>query len=175
MLLKFQQEFAGIGGDVSFIRTTAEGKYYRELWADRGVVGMFKVKGGHVQGVGQRLKLPDHFFLGGESIRGFDSKGIGPRDRATGDSLGGRFFFAATAEANFPLPAVPDEFGFEGAVFSDLGTLFDVDDDAGFFRRVTVVGDEWRYPLVRRLWSGLAFAIWSDPRRLRLACDQEQI
>lgn len=141
ILIKWRQDFAGLGGDVSFIRTTLEGRYFHEIWPDNGVVGMLKGRVGHVEGVGQRLKLPDHFFLGGEAVRGFETKGIGPRDRLTKDALGGRFVFNATAEATFPLPMVPSEIGFEGAAFIDAGTLFDVDDSAGFFRRIVVVGE----------------------------------
>lgn len=153
-----RQDFAGVGGDVSFIRTTVEGRYYHEIWTDRGVIGMLKAKAGHVAGVGQRLKLPDHFFLGGESVRGFESKGIGPRDRFTDDALGGRMFVAATAEATFPLPFVPDDIGLRGAVFTDAGTLLDVDDSAGFFRRIAVVGKNGDL----RASAGVGI-IWNSP------------
>ncbi|MCW2307607.1 outer membrane protein assembly factor BamA [Rhodobium gokarnense] len=155
---KFQQEFAGVGGDVAFIRTTVEGRAYREIWADRGIVGMFKVKAGHVESLDDRLKLPDHFFLGGETIRGFGTKGIGPRDGLTRDALGGRYYVAGTAEATFPLPAVPSEIGLEGAVFTDAGTLLDVDDSANFFRRINVVGDNGDLR-----WAAGFGIIWHSP------------
>ena len=41
------------------------------------------------------------------------------------DPLGGQVFWAATAEARFPLPFVPDNLGMQGAVFVDTGSLFD--------------------------------------------------
>jgi len=160
VLARFQQDFAGVGGDVSFIRTEADVRYFREVSADHGVVAMLRARAGHVAGVGQRLKLPDHFFVGGETIRGFESKGIGPRDRLTGDALGGRIYVAATAEATFPIPFAPSEFGLEGAVFTDAGTLFDVDDSAAFFRNGRVVtvanGGDIR-------WSAGVGLIWFSP------------
>jgi outer membrane protein insertion porin family len=124
---KFTQEFAGVGGDVSFLRTTGTASYYRELLPDRDVIGLVKVQGGHIAGVGEDVRLLDAFFKGGETIRGFETSGFGPRDRATGDALGGNIFVAATAEVQFPFPALPRELGFRGAVFADAGTLFDTD------------------------------------------------
>ncbi len=139
---EFKQEFAGVGGDVSFLRTTVEGRYYQELLADWGVIGMLKAKGGYVVGVGERLRLPDHFFVGGETIRGFETQGIGPRDRITGDALGGRAFIAGTAEADFPLPALPSELGLYGAVFADAGTVWDVDDSFKGHKKTRIVGND---------------------------------
>ena len=53
--------------------------------------------------------------------------GIGPRDPITGDPLGGKTFWAATTEVRFPLPFVPDDLGFGGAIFADAGTLYGTD------------------------------------------------
>ena len=136
---EFKQEFAGVGGDVSFLRTSVEARYYRELYADWGLIGMVKAKGGYVAGVGETLRLADHFFIGGETIRGFESQGIGPRDALTHDALGGRAFVAGTVEADFPMPAIPSELGLYGAVFADAGTVFDVDNKA--VKGVKVIND----------------------------------
>ena len=126
---KFTQEFAGVGGDVSFLRSTGSAAYYRELNADRDLIGMVKLQGGHIAGIGEDVRLLDSFFKGGETIRGFQSSGIGPRDLDTDDALGGNIFVAATAEVQFPFPVLPQEFGFKGALFADAGTLFDTDFD----------------------------------------------
>jgi outer membrane protein insertion porin family len=69
----------------------------------------------------------DDFFKGGETIRGFAPSGIGPRDPYTSDPLGGKTFWATTAEVRFPLPFVPDDLGFGGAVFADAGSLWGTD------------------------------------------------
>jgi outer membrane protein insertion porin family len=124
---KFTQEFAGVGGDVSFLRTTGSATYYHDLLPDRDVVGLVKVQGGDIIGIGDNVRLLDAFFKGGETVRGFESSGFGPRDPTTGDALGGNIFVAATAEMQFPIPILPKELGFKGAVFADAGTLFDTD------------------------------------------------
>ncbi|PTW61144.1 Beta-barrel assembly machine subunit BamA [Breoghania corrubedonensis] len=128
---KFQQEFAGVGGDSRYLKTTVEGRYYQELIPDWGVVGMLKGTAGQIQGIGKRLKFTDQFFIGGETIRGFETNGIGPRDMGNSDkeALGGTYYFAATAEATFPFPGVPEEFGLAGAVFADAGSLWGIDDN----------------------------------------------
>lgn len=124
---KFTQEVAGLGGDVAYLKSTGTGSYYREIFPDRDIVGLLKVQGGHIMGIGQKVRLLDEFFKGGETVRGFESSGFGPRDPVTGDALGGKIFAAATAEAQFPFPVLPRELGFKGAFFADAGTLFDTD------------------------------------------------
>lgn len=126
---RFTQEFAGVGGDVSFLRTTATASYYQELLADQDVIGFVKVHGGHIVGVGEDVRLVDAFFRGGETVRGFESSGFGPRDALTGDALGGNIYVAGTAEVQFPIPLLPSELGFRGAVFADAGTLWETDAD----------------------------------------------
>ena len=125
--VKFTQEFAGVGGDVRFLRSTGSASYYREILPDRDIVGLIKVQGGDIFGVGENVRLLDSFFKGGETVRGFASSGFGPRDPTTGDALGGKVFVAGTAEVQFPFPVVPKELGLKGAVFVDAGTLFGTD------------------------------------------------
>lgn len=127
---KFTQEFAGVGGDVSFLRTTGTASYYQELLPDADVIGFLKVQGGHIIGIGEDVRLLDSFFKGGETVRGFENSGFGPRDTGptgTGDALGGNIFVAGTAEVQFPVPLLPQELGLKGALFADAGTLFDTD------------------------------------------------
>ena len=64
------------------------------------------------------------FFKGGETVRGFDRAGYGPRDALTGDALGGQYYWATTAEVRFPIPFVPEDLGISGAVFADAGSLW---------------------------------------------------
>jgi outer membrane protein insertion porin family len=73
---------------------------------------------------GDDVRLIDLFYKGGETIRGFDRGGFGPRDLNTDDALGGSTFWATTAELRFPLPLIPDDLGMGGAVFVDAGSLF---------------------------------------------------
>ncbi|WP_305987410.1 outer membrane protein assembly factor BamA [Roseibium sp. MMSF_3544] len=126
----FGQEFAGLGGDSYYIKTEAQARAYKEILADYGVVGALELRGGNITAIGdERLRVSEQFMLGGTLVRGFENQGIGPRDAATEDAIGGRFYFAATAETRFPFPIIPKEFGLGAAVFADAGSLWDADSD----------------------------------------------
>jgi len=125
--VRFNQDFAGVGGDARFVRTTAEARYYRPLVEDSDFVGMVKVAGGNITGLGQPVNTLDNFFKGGETVRGFAPLGYGPRETVTGTAIGGKNFVAATAEVQFPLPFIPPDFGLRGAFFADAGMLWGAD------------------------------------------------
>jgi outer membrane protein insertion porin family len=130
---KFVQEFAGAGGDAKFLRTTIDARIYKELWADWGLVGMARVKGGNVTGLGENVELFDNFFIGGETIRGFASQGIGPRDVSvingyrTNEALGAKNYVVGTLEATMPFPGTPEEFGLFISAFNDTGLAWGID------------------------------------------------
>ncbi|MBI3704446.1 MAG: outer membrane protein assembly factor BamA [Rhizobiales bacterium] len=123
---ELKQDFAGVGGDVNFIRTTAETRTYHEIYPD--VVGVLKLQGGHVTGWGSRdLRMLDHFQMGPNLVRGFSPAGLGPRDLTPGttnDALGGSMFWGASVEAQTPLYFLPKEVGIKLAAFADAGSLF---------------------------------------------------
>jgi outer membrane protein insertion porin family len=127
LYFNFSQDLAGAGGDVQYLRSIAEGRAYYPLYKKILLVG--RAQAGNIEGWGgQDVRLQDVFFKGGETVRGFDRAGFGPRDLGTDDALGGKVFAAATAEIRFPLPLVPDALGMQGAVFADAGTLFNPGD-----------------------------------------------
>lgn len=132
----FSQDLAGLGGDVNYIRSVADARGYYPITNKITLVG--RVQGGVIEGWGDKeLRLTDLFFKGGETIRGFERAGYGPRDACesptTGlrvpncrkDSLGGKLYWATTAEVRFPFPLLPDSLGMQGAVFVDAGSLWD--------------------------------------------------
>jgi outer membrane protein insertion porin family len=123
VFLQAGTEFAGLGGDVQYVRVNAEGRFYYPVTDKITFVG--RVMGGHIEGWGgQDVRLIDLFYKGGETIRGFDRGGFGPRDLLTNDALGGATFWAATAEVRFPIPLIPQELGMSAAAFVDAGSLF---------------------------------------------------
>ncbi|MEM9589967.1 MAG: outer membrane protein assembly factor BamA [Pseudomonadota bacterium] len=167
------QDFAGVGGDVQYNRFILDTRGYYPITNKITLVG--RVQGGVIEPWGgEDLRLTDLFFKGGETIRGFERAGYGPRDacrdpvtgeRVSGcseDALGGKYFWATTAEVRFPLPLVPENLGMQGAVFVDAGSLWGpgesaieaVDVDEGSFiqdtadvRLSTGVSLIWQSPL----------------------------
>jgi outer membrane protein insertion porin family len=124
---KFNQDFAGVGGDVNFIRSTFETRNYYEVLPD--VVGLLKLQGGHVTGWGSKsLRSLDQFQMGPNLVRGFAPAGIGPRDLTSGltnDALGGTLYWGASVEFQTPLYFLPKEIGIKFATFADAGSLWD--------------------------------------------------
>jgi outer membrane protein insertion porin family len=122
----FTAEVAGLGGDARFAKFTARGSYYHTLSEEMDIVGLITVGAGHVQGFGSTgLRVFDMFQSSDRMIRGFEYGGIGPVDSGwQQEALGGRTYFHATAEAQFPLPVLPESYGLRGAVFADAATLF---------------------------------------------------
>ena len=121
-----KNDFAGVGGDVDFIRTQAEARNYYEVFPD--VVSVLKVQGGHIASWGgQQLRMLDHFQMGPNLVRGFAPSGIGPRDLTSGttnDSLGGSMYWGASLEAQTPLYFLPKEIGIKLAAFVDAGSVW---------------------------------------------------
>lgn len=122
----FSQDFAGAGGTVDYLRNVGEVRAYYPLTKDFTLVGR-GLAGDILNWDGGLIRTVDDFYKGGECVRGFAPAGIGPRDPLTQDSLGGKNFYCATTEIRFPLPFIPEDMGFGGAIFADAGSLWGTD------------------------------------------------
>jgi len=126
LFLELKQDIAGIGGNVNFIRSTADARNYYELFPD--IIGVVHLQGGVMNGWGgQSVRMLDNFQMGPNLVRGFAPSGIGPRDMSpytTQDALGGTMFWGASFEAQTPLYFLPKEIGIKVAAFADAGSLW---------------------------------------------------
>jgi outer membrane protein insertion porin family len=124
-------EVAGLGGDVYYASLDTSAYYFMPLLFD-GVVLKLEANAGYmVPLTSDDIPIQDRFFKGSDSFRGFKRGGVGPRmDNTRGDSdaIGGQTYAIGTVETTFPL-GLPEEFGLEGAVFSDFGTVFGAPED----------------------------------------------
>jgi outer membrane protein insertion porin family len=126
LLVDFKQDFAGVGGDVRYLKSAVDAKYYTPLVAD--IVGLIHVQGGILNSIGSDIRMLDHFQMGPNLVRGFAPNGIGPRDLnpfGTSDALGGTKYWGASAELQMPFWFLPKEVGLKGAVYADAGSLWD--------------------------------------------------
>ncbi|RWE75495.1 outer membrane protein assembly factor BamA [Mesorhizobium sp.] len=119
-------EFAGLGGDAKWVKLTGRASVYETLSEQLDLVGLISGGAGYIAGYGSGdLRIFDYFQSNDRMIRGFEYGGIGPVASGTsGDHLGGSTYFNASAEAQFPLPVIPESFGLRGAVFADAATLY---------------------------------------------------
>jgi outer membrane protein insertion porin family len=125
-VLRFGQDFAGLGGDVKYVSSTvfalAETKVLGENLTLRAIA-----EGGSLQTFGgYESRVTDRFFGAGK-VRGFERNGFGPRE--DGDALGGNMFAAVRLEADFPL-GLPEEYGISGGAFYDVGSVWGLDNPA---------------------------------------------
>ena len=118
-------DFAGLGGNVHYVRAKIDGNYYiplESLTGDPAWGVALSAGTGYLFNLGEQERIIDRFFLGGDNLRGFQSGGAGPHAINGGDSLGGRFIWTQSSELRFPLPISPD-LGLSGRAFVDIGSL----------------------------------------------------
>jgi outer membrane protein insertion porin family len=130
-LLRFGQDFAGLGGDVTSVSTSVLALAERKAFNEEVTLRLVLEGGAVVAHGDDGTRVTDRFFGNGK-IRGFEPNGLGPRDLSADneDALGGNFFAVARFEAEFPL-GLPEEYGIRGGLFLDVGSVWGLDDRAG--------------------------------------------
>ncbi len=144
------QDFAGLGGDIHYLRTRASAARYWGI--GRGFILSTTLEGGYIHSFDSGapgvdpVRLIDRFFLGEPQIRGFDIRGVGPRIQRTpyqldedgnpvlvterrqivDDAIGGRAYYIGRAEVEIPLGASARELGLRPSVFIHGGALWGV-------------------------------------------------
>lgn len=147
-----EAEVAGIAGDAKYVSGKLGMDYYIPLY-ERSVVFDVLAEVGAISSWGdENVAINERFYLGGNTLRGFERSGVGPRDRGTKDALGGNLFYRGSAELKFPI-GLPEDLGIAGHAFSDVGSLWSVDEtgsdvlDQGSLRMSAGLGISWRSPL----------------------------
>lgn len=122
VLLSFGQEFAGLGGDNEYIKSTGR-LVGQTTILNEDVTLRAIAEGGAIEfSSGQNSRFLNRF--NGQIIRGFEPNGIGPAE--SGELLGGDYYAALKFEAEFPL-GLPDEYGISGGAFYDIGSIWGID------------------------------------------------
>jgi outer membrane protein insertion porin family len=146
----FDTEWAGLGGDASYLSAQVGASWFYPI-ADRWILNVLG-ETGVISGLSEDVEINERYFLGGATLRGFERAGIGPRDPATDDSLGGNYFYRGTVEMSFPI-GFPEEMGILGHGFTDIGSLWDLDEtdptilDESSIRGAAGLGVSWRSPM----------------------------
>lgn len=143
-------DFAGLGGDVRYIRARADARKYWSVGS--GFILSATAEGGYIhsleadRGPGiDSVRITDRFYLGEPQFRGFDIRGVGPRvqripftgtvaggnqllvtdeDRVIDDALGGKAYYLGKLELEIPLGAGARELGLRPSIFMQVGSLF---------------------------------------------------
>jgi len=138
------QDFAGLGGEVRYIRSRASGTKYWGILGGSWILSAH-AEGGYIYplekapGPGRdAIRITDRFF--GTQLRGFDIRGIGPRilrenydadgnieadqDNLVSDALGGRAYYMGRVELEFPTSSSLKSFGLRPSAFVDIGSVW---------------------------------------------------
>ena len=128
-LFKLGQQFTGLGGDKTALKTTIKAVAQKNTFKDDLKLSA-EFEGGILTFTKGNSRVVDRFFLNSRKMRGFEPGGVGPRECLNGvcgvsnnDALGGENFAVVRFEAEFPL-GLPDEYGLTGGLFYDVGNLW---------------------------------------------------
>lgn len=125
-ILTVSQDYAGVGGNVKYLKHDLEAKFFKSFFQNRYTFRV-RAEAGHIKGLRKStVRISDRFNLGDFSLRGFESNGVGPRDKETKEGLGGQKYYTVSTELLFPL-GLPDDFNITGSIFTDVGALWDFD------------------------------------------------
>jgi outer membrane protein insertion porin family len=135
------QDFAGVGGDVKYLRSRADATKYWSVFGDW--ILSAHAEGGYIHALEKSkgafrdaIRITDRFF--GTQMRGFDIRGIGPRilrepydeegnptgeDRVS-DALGGRAYYMGRLELEFPVSSSLRSMGLRPSAFVDVGSVW---------------------------------------------------
>jgi len=126
VLFRLQQELAGLGGDIGFLKNEAELQANVMLPFDWVLQG--SLSAGYLQQRNHEksYNIADKFFLGGPlTLRGFETRGAGPHNE--GSSMGAEGFWAAAVHLYTPLPFRPGRGGlgeiFRTHLFANTGNI----------------------------------------------------
>ncbi len=138
----FSQDFAGLGGDVKYLRQRIDATKFFGLPA--GFVLSVHGEGGYIHALqdapsegADEIRISDRFF--GAQMRGFDIRGIGPRvvrspyisetevdqnEILFSDALGGRAYYMGRIEVEFPTTSALRNLGLRPSAFVDIGSVW---------------------------------------------------
>ena len=144
--LTFSEDFAGLGGDVRYIRSSVNATKYHNLGGNW--ILSLHGEGGYIAPLQKAtvagddaIRLTDRFFDPG--LRGFDIRGIGPRvvripyntdgtlaaldvNKDVVDAIGGRAYYMGRLELELPVSSGLKSLGLRPSAFVDVGSLWNV-------------------------------------------------
>jgi len=146
------QDFAGLGGDVKYIRTRANATKYHSFGG--GWILSGHLEGGYIHPLQKSdepgkdpIRIGDRFY--GQDMRGFDIRGIGPRiirvpydsngeltdvdlsdpkvtsgNKLISDALGGHAYYMGRLELEVPTSSGIRSLGLRPSAFIDVGSVW---------------------------------------------------
>ncbi len=147
-LFEFGLEGGLPGGDLKYYRFQSKAQYLRPIWGP--ITASLSAEFGAANGYGgKELPFFKNFYAGGvDSIRGYESGTIGPRD-INGEYVGGNKRLVGNLEVLFPMPGVKAEKSVRLSGFVDFGYVWSADQRLllGDLRYSTGISVSWFSPV----------------------------
>ncbi len=153
--------YTGFGGTESYMRYSGDVIGMVNFWNDRWQLRS-SLDFGYLQPLdGDYISRVYRYFLGGESLRGFDVAGVGSRNWAYQTyALGGLWKINGSTQLNFPI-FIPDEYQIKGFIFADYGILGKPPKDEYTFTYYNITRDNF---IDDNLRTSVGFGIyWNTP------------
>lgn len=155
LLATFTQQY--IGWDFNLLKTEGRARYYMPLIEDSGIIASVRGQAGIIHDLDDGGVHPlEAFYPGSQLVRGFQSRGMGPRLLDSGEPVGTTMYAGISAEIEFPVPVLPENYGLSGAVWADAGWIGDAADNFGLAIDPGSENEPWRT-------SVGASIIWDSP------------
>ena len=158
--IALSQDIAGLGGTVDYVRSNVMGGWYHGF--NKDYIFSFTGSAGYIDGWnGDSIRISDLFYKGGDTFRGFQIAGIGPRDLQYGSALGGKLFAIGTMEMTIPTH-LPEQYGIKAALFTDFGTL-------GLLDKSATINPDTKQPIptvvddLNLRWTAGISIFWRSP------------
>ena len=132
--------------DIPYINNRIFGSYYNEY--KENFVGSIKYKIESINGFDDDIKFSDRLFVSSNVLRGFSSRGIGPK--IDNDFIGGNYSYYTTVSSTIP-NGLPEKWNAATNIFFDSANVWGVDDnstgDSNKIRTSIGIGLSWVSPL----------------------------
>jgi len=156
------QGFAGLGGDVKYVKSTINAAWYHGF----SPAWILTISGnaGYINGWGgDTVRINDRFYEGGDSFRGFQVAGVGPRDTNPifNQALGAKTYAIGTIEQTFP-DFLPEQYGIHTALFTDFGIVGLLDPADKIYAGTTQPSPTVKDDLGFRASAGIS-VFWKSP------------
>ena len=132
--------------DIPYLSNSFFGSFYNEYKPN--FIGSIKYNLSSINGFDENIKFSDRLFVTANNLRGFSSRGIGPK--LDNDFIGGNYSFFTSLSSTIP-NGLPEKWNAQTNIFFDSANVWGVDDnstdDSNYIRTSVGFGFSWISPL----------------------------